>query len=91
MVEQNGIIQYTGGVDHPFEGQRSRRNLGKKGAHGDFISHIDLGDLDGNAVGRQLVNGLLLGGVGHPTAPHEDQLSSPLCRQPGGDDQPQRA
>ena len=90
LVEQNGVIEYPRGVEYSFQGQRTCTNPGEEGAHGRFISHIDLGDLDGDPLCRQRGNGGLLGFIGYRVAPGQDQICCPLFGQPLGHHQPQR-
>ena len=91
LVEQNGVIEYPRGMENPFQGQIPCANLSKEGAHGLFISHIDLGDLNRDSLRRQRGNGGLLRFSGQAAAPGQDQIGRPLFGQPRGDHQPQGA
>ena len=78
LVAQQPVIQHPRRVEDPFQPHFIRRELGKEGTHCRFISHIDLGDLDLNAFGRQLVNPSLLTCRGDPPPAQQDELASPL-------------
>ena len=69
LVAQQPVIQYPRRVEDPFQPHCVRRQLGKEGTHCRFVGHINLGDLDLNAFGRQLVNDSLLGSSRDPPPP----------------------